>query len=298
MRQLKDRTPFIQQPSTQVTDGITLVTHLSVDRLPLLGNVLHAWSGPVAFALYMKASELAEEEQRFREFKRQYMESRSNIQYVIMSSPSYTYPVNILRNNAVRLATTALVMLLDVDFYPSSGLHDYVMQNYAMLSSQASRDLHPIAFVIPAFEQVSDRNVFPRDKTELLRMVEDKTIKPMFEGVDEMPHIYSTRHDLWYKKDRMYEARDHALFEPYVIVAKNRIPPFDERFIYYGNDKIQHALLMKQLGFKFMVVPDHFIVHQIHDVSQWGKDQSKTLSIVQSMLQEQIQRDKPVSKHS
>ena len=49
------------------------------------------------------------------------------------------------------------------------------------------------------------------------------------------------------------------------------MPFYDERFIYYGDDKVYYHHWMNLMGFKYFVLPDHFITHLWHKQSPWSK---------------------------
>ena len=68
--------------------------------------------------------------------------------------------------------------------------------------------------------------------------------------------------------------RGHAgRYEPYLVVRKEGTPLFDERFVGYGKNKIQHVSHLRKIGFAFAVLPRQFLVHVPHPKStaknQW-----------------------------
>ncbi|ETO12072.1 hypothetical protein RFI_25304 [Reticulomyxa filosa] len=65
------------------------------------------------------------------------------------------YPVNTLRNLALRYAHSDFVFLLDADFVPSADLHDHVLQNYRLYFDIMRYNPSPLdqfALVVPAWE--------------------------------------------------------------------------------------------------------------------------------------------------
>lgn len=60
----------------------------------------------------------------------------------------------------------------------------------------------------------------------------------------------------------------------------NHLPFFDERFNYYGNDKVYYYYLMDLMKFKFFVDPNHFIVHNPHELSSWSKKERDYTHII------------------
>lgn len=61
------------------------------------------------------------------------------------------YPINALRNAAVVAATTSHILVLDIDFVPSTELYDALVQQRSFLET-ASR----LAIVVPAFQRKGD----------------------------------------------------------------------------------------------------------------------------------------------
>lgn len=54
----------------------------------------------------------------------------------------------------------------------------------------------------------------------------------------------------------------HYLRSRYVIVARDHIPRFDERFVNYGWSKISWHYALYQLGFRYQVLPyPFFLIH-------------------------------------
>ena len=50
--------------------------------------------------------------------------------------------------------------------------------------------------------------------------------------------------------------------------ARRPTPPYDERFLGYGKNKIQHVAHLRRLGFGFAVFPNHFLIHVPHPRSK------------------------------
>ena len=51
-------------------------------------------------------------------------------------------------------------------------------------------------------------------------------------------------------------------YEPWVMVDRLAAPWHDVRFRGYGNNKIQHIAHLNSSGFKFVVLPEAFIIHR------------------------------------
>ena len=57
-------------------------------------------------------------------------------------------------------------------------------------------------------------------------------------------------------------------YEPYVLVSKDLVPWYDERFTGYLEDKVVHIQTMVSMGFSFVVHPEAFVVHYPHPNSR------------------------------
>ena len=58
-------------------------------------------------------------------------------------------------------------------------------------------------------------------------------------------------------------------WEPYFIADKKYLPRYDARFAGYGNDKAVQTYEMNLRGFKFVVMPDAFVIHIEHEAGPW-----------------------------
>uniref|UniRef100_A0A915IQH9 Uncharacterized protein n=1 Tax=Romanomermis culicivorax TaxID=13658 RepID=A0A915IQH9_ROMCU len=125
---------------------VTLVTQLSFDRIFMLEPLLNRWNGPASITLYLTDEEAA----RFQDFmiESHILSSRLDValhvvyrqevffRIYFLSFLTYItnfllhnnfYPVNKLRNIALREVNTSHVFLSDVDFIPSIGSYEYLL---------------------------------------------------------------------------------------------------------------------------------------------------------------------------
>lgn len=58
-------------------------------------------------------------------------------------------------------------------------------------------------------------------------------------------------------------------WEPYFIADKSNLPRYDARFAGYGNDKAVQSYEMSWRKFKFLVMPDSFVIHIEHEAGPW-----------------------------
>uniref|UniRef100_A0A8C4EDZ9 Glycosyltransferase-like protein LARGE1 n=1 Tax=Dicentrarchus labrax TaxID=13489 RepID=A0A8C4EDZ9_DICLA len=111
------------EPSSDSTD-VTLVAQLSMDRLQMLEAICKHWEGPISLALYLSDAE-AQQFLRYAQGSEVLM-SRGNVGYHIVYKEGQFYPVNLLRNVAMRQVNTPYMFLSDIDFLPMYGLYEYL----------------------------------------------------------------------------------------------------------------------------------------------------------------------------
>ena len=75
-------------------------------------------------ALYMSDAE-AQQFLRYAQAS-EVLKNRKNVGYHIVYKEGQFYPVNLVRNVALRNANTPYVFLTDVDFLPMYGLYEYL----------------------------------------------------------------------------------------------------------------------------------------------------------------------------
>uniref|UniRef100_A0A3B4ADZ1 LARGE xylosyl- and glucuronyltransferase 1 n=1 Tax=Periophthalmus magnuspinnatus TaxID=409849 RepID=A0A3B4ADZ1_9GOBI len=151
---------FLHYDYTPPSDGtdVTLVAQLSMDRLQMLEAICKHWEGPVSLALYLSDAE-AQQFLRYAQGSEVLM-SRANVGYHIVYKEGQFYPVNLLRNVAMRQVHTPYMFLSDIDFLPMYGLYDYLRRSVGQLDMAHSKK----ALVVPAFETLRYRLSFPKSK--------------------------------------------------------------------------------------------------------------------------------------
>lgn len=93
-------------------------------RLQMLEAICKHWEGPISLALYMSDAE-AQQFLRYAQAS-EVLKNRKNVAYHIVYKEGQFYPVNLVRNVALKNANTPYVFLTDVDFLPMYGLYDYL----------------------------------------------------------------------------------------------------------------------------------------------------------------------------
>jgi len=277
---------------------VTLVTQCSLDRLKNLEELLARWKGSASVAVFIGDDDDKENAKALisgcigRAHQRaQKANGEENTQWDVavnlMQSivPDSPYPINLLRNVALLAAKEhqrnlgvidhAAVFLVDVDFRPSNNLHETLLSvNAADKIIQQKK-----AVVCPAFETKAGTDS-PKRVSELISLFE--TAEADGFHVSHFPQGHSptdfaeftlrSRHldegsaiDCW---KMTYEVRYIEGFEPYIVMATNYVPLYDERFQGYGLNKVSHlASVAKKTGGTFTVLPGVFVSAPEHQKS-------------------------------
>jgi len=270
----------------QVVDSsnVTLVTQCSVDRLPYLKNQLMAWNSVCSVAIYInnesewtKKEQLQKVEEFFQEVDNGpliYLDIAicfgvENKQWVDVSTGAL-YPINALRNLAFSQALshkTSLVLLVDADFVPSEGLAAFINSDSNILEVLMCQQTKNAA-IIPSFEileAATKNNSFklPRSKTHVLKAWENGEAQGFHTNYYPKGHS-PTQYTTWFHATKCYRVKYEENFEPYLVIRKNLVPFYDERFRGYGLNKISHIFNMHAIGVHFYVAPHHFLISQCH----------------------------------
>ncbi|XP_017878682.1 LARGE xylosyl- and glucuronyltransferase 1-like isoform X1 [Ceratina calcarata] len=251
--------PFVLEYEYNVyapTD-VALVTQCSVERIPLLEDLSKHWSGTISVALYLTDAEV----QNFLEFVRGSIElrNRRNIAYHVVYKDGDLYPINYLRNVAMSYISTAYIFQLDVDFLPQYGLHGTLMSYIVKLNISES---DKVALIVPAFETERYRFTFPANKDELLKFLKRGVLYTFRYHVWTQGHA-ATNYSYWRNTMEPYEVSWEPDFEPYIVVSR-LAPRYDTRFIGFGWNKVSYLTHLTVLGYKYIVLPDTFIIHRPH----------------------------------
>ncbi|XP_034051891.1 LARGE xylosyl- and glucuronyltransferase 2 isoform X1 [Gymnodraco acuticeps] len=256
-------------PAEDDTD-ITLVAQLSMDRLQMLEAICKHWEGPISLALYMSDAE-AQQFLRYAQAS-EVLKNRKNVGYHIVYKEGQFYPVNLVRNVALRNANTPYVFLTDVDFLPMYGLYEYLRRTVVQMDMAHTKK----ALVVPAFETLRYRLSFPKSKAELLSMLDMGTLYTFRYHVWPKGHA-PTDYAKWRTATTPYRVEWEADFEPYVVVRKD-CPEYDQRFVGFGWNKVSHVLELDAQEYELMVLPNAFMIHMPHapsfDISKFRSSSS------------------------
>ncbi|XP_031341778.1 LARGE xylosyl- and glucuronyltransferase 1-like isoform X2 [Photinus pyralis] len=116
------------------SSDVTLVTHLSYDKLPVFEDMCRRWRGPVSVALYIAEENFSKALDFIK--RSSVLHRRHNIAYHAVITRGRFYPANLLRNVALRNVVTSHVFPLDVDFMPNLRLHELLVPDLLKLATR------------------------------------------------------------------------------------------------------------------------------------------------------------------
>ncbi|CAM4456373.1 unnamed protein product [Lepidochelys olivacea] len=277
------------EPASDNTD-VTLVAQLSMDRLQMLEAICKHWEGPISLALYLSDAE-AQQFLRYAQGSEVLM-SRRNVGYHIVYKEGQFYPVNLLRNVAMKHISTPYMFLSDIDFLPMYGLYEYLRKSVIQLDLANTKK----ALIVPAFETLRYRLSFPKSKAELLSMLDMGTLFT-FSCVYSRYHVWTKGHAptnfaKWRTATTPYQVEWEADFEPYVVVRRD-CPEYDRRFVGFGWNKVAHIMELDAQEYEFIVLPNAYMIHMPHapsfDITKFRSN--KQYRICLKTLKEEFQQD-------
>ena len=266
--------------------NVTLVTQTDTSRLHYLSECAARWRGPIAAAVLLPPGDDLESALDGRSFE-------PHVRLLPMASDhssleNGTYPINTLRNLAIRSVTTTHFVVLDVDLWPSSSLHDSILSSpSSLLRSKYA------ALVIPAFqldlppppggsdddaaagffEASFDR--VPSTMNELRSCVSAKQCGTFYHHSSPETHATTPYKDWWEVGDSgpheplPIPCFRSARYEPYVVLPNlPSTPIYSEAFTGYGKNKIELVTHLRFAGFRFYALPRAFVTHMPHVKSQ------------------------------
>jgi hypothetical protein len=262
-------------PVRALAPGITLAMHLDKGRLAsIVKEIAPRWPGPIVLSIFAQD----QGEVDWIEGTMKWIEGTERIRYSVFmyhdAMNVSSYPVNVMRNHALQQVRTELVVLLDGDFVPDASLYarfSPMNPTYAA-SLEATNDGQVL--VVPCFFQMNRFAPVPANKTALFN---DTTVGGPSDPRGR-PHHGVTDYAKWRTATSDYLVDYQFFYEPYFVQATRHTPFWDERFVYYGFDKVVYMYVLDRLGFRFKVLADHFVVHKPHPRDPWYEASGKKAS--------------------
>ena len=249
--------PFLLQYSYNTTDthDVTLINHLDCNRLHLMERSIRNWEGPINFGIQVSDSEV----QTVIDFisNSTILRERRNTSYHLLFRIGPSYPINPLRVLALTHAITPYVLHDDIDFVSSYGMYTTLKADLKRLGN-----LTKIAVVVAAFETMDPDLKFPRNRKEMLSLIEKEIVyqaRLKHWAVGHGPTNYTK----WATTTEPYTVIWKHWYEPFCVLEKSAVT-FDTHFVGRFGDKNSYNTELHMAGFKFIAVHDCFIIHMPH----------------------------------
>ena len=293
------RIKLFQSHKPRPKQAITIVTQLSLERLHMLQQQCSLWPHPIAASLYIplvqgkvfSAGNEAPLDEALAALAAMHAASENSInqqncildlEIVVEEACTsekavLNYPVNSLRNRALLLASTELVLLLDVDFIVDQDLATVTSKNLTLYSELVGMLSQGAAMVLPAFETADEgeagiqlvTTAVQRGKSYLVPHLQNNDALPFY-GCTYPAGQRATQFLYWFRNSTIkpYRIFYQESFEPYVLMKKSFVPFYDERFTGRHRDKMQHIMhIAVQSKYALIVHPYHFVIHLPHEKS-------------------------------
>lgn len=242
---------------------ICLATTLTIDRLANLHRLSASWRGEISAA--MLSFNISRDSSHGRSLLslNDAMPAASNRMTLTLvandppDGPPYMadgmdrFPTNLLRNVAVAACSADRVLVVDVDFQFCCG------SAHARLARIASNQTE--ALVVPAFEAKGPL----QSRSQLARAIHVGEARGFHQAQWPPSHRCDDASG-WLKRGERASVRPIRythLCEPYTVVHRRHAPPYDERFVGYGKNRVSHQYELAAAGVRFSLVPDVFLVH-------------------------------------
>ncbi|KAK2523673.1 Large [Columba livia] len=289
------------EPASDNTD-VTLVAQLSMDRLQMLEAICKHWEGPISLALYLSDAE-AQQFLRYAQGSEVLM-SRHNVGYHIVYKEGQFYPVNLLRNVAMKHISTPYMFLSDIDFLPMYGLYEYLRgDQLAMLrvlvelwvcldmrgsTDQPNSKLFLNCVVPPTLRAAGQKKsvtqldlantkkalIVPAFETLRYRLSFPKSKAELLSMLD-MGTLFTFRYHVWTKGHAPTNfAKWRTATTPYrveweadfepYVVVRKDCPEYDRRFVGFGWNKVAHIMELDAQEYEFTVLPNAYMIHMPH----------------------------------
>lgn len=262
--------------------SLTVATHCTLDKIFYAVELTQRWQHRISLAVYLPDTADATTIEKLKHQLRTKYQLGERVQLNYLIGSYDDYPVNALRNLAIKHVRTSHVIMVDVDLWPSSSLSTVFQR---LPRSLLSRDR--VAVVLPSFEYKkfdceSSKECFeqfkdlvPHSVVELLACLQEGMCGAFY-GVWAPETHFSTNLAAWLDHTQRNSSHyridcfSHIKYEPYVIVRKSAVlPDYDERFTGYGKNKIQFVQHLRYLEFEFYVASNAFLAHCPHRESKY-----------------------------
>ena len=251
--------------------NLTVVTQTDHGRMAYLAEGARRWRGPLIAAVHLPGDQTLAAALRGRTFE-------PHVTLVAVSGPAGApYPINSLRNAAIKRVATTHYIVLDVDLWPSTTLAralalappEVLARKYAALVLPAFQ-VEASAVGGGGFEAAFGRA--PRSLGELAGCLSSGRCSTFYSHLSPETHS-TTPYEAWTEAAvggalLPIPCFKNGRYEPYVILpALPTTPRYSEAFTGYGKNKIELVTHLRFAGFKFFALPGAYVVHMPHNKS-------------------------------
>ena len=262
--------PLCTQLTSPEEVTFTLVTQFSDDRLWMMEYHCQRWqAAPMSVAVFTERSE----EQVRQDLQNLHCPVDLISIATVGGYSQEEYPVNVLRNTALKAVETTHVVYVDIDFWESTDLSHTLHLHRDVLYADPKA-----ALVVPAFQlnrqckewrdcRENNIPVMPKTRIELLDLMFDRKADP-FDPTNKGGHG-TTRYMDWFDQpaDQLLpiECIQSNRYEPYLVFRYcHDLPPFQVAFSGYGKNKMTWVMHLRRAGYKFWQIGESFVVHYPH----------------------------------
>ncbi|KAK2157559.1 hypothetical protein LSH36_189g06082 [Paralvinella palmiformis] len=226
--------------ATDLKTGVTLITQLMFNRIDNLERLLQSWKGPSQVALYLTDEELVS-------FNDAYQQSdilkQANATYHVIFKRHVFYPINYVRNVAIRETKTPFYVMIDVDFAAQPTLYQDIIRYIRKLKPNEKK-----VFVIPVFETPYKHYSLPVIKEQLVKDLDANLLIPYHQVPGSWTKGHErTNYDKWRISRDIYEVQWEFGYEPYVVVPTSEFL-YDEILVERMRDKLAYTANIKING--------------------------------------------------
>jgi Glycosyl-transferase for dystroglycan len=286
--QIPDKLPEVEASGEVRSESddalVSLVTQMTFNKWDRFVALAERWDGPISCAILIRKHE---ESQLQALIAANGVPAKVTLHVMLAldsTSPAITgeYPINRMRNFALDYATTELVLPIDVDFMPSKHLYPYIHSLLMPKTIDSAVDWgdrlrhHHELLVLPAFErfvpQVGANATYSEGVTvHDLPATKDELRVSLARNESAPFHVKNfiwghgpTNYEKWYNSDQIYPVKWMPQYEPYFVGARRDLPAYWDGFVGFGYNKLSWITELHAAGYKFVVDPNHFVIHLNH----------------------------------
>jgi hypothetical protein len=228
---------------------------MDIRRIERIKHHQTRWQGPISVAVLLTGQDIP----KLTSFLDREKLDNVTVHMCVASFQWPHYPINFMRNVALRDVKTKWSFVLDTDEDTVFPMTNYQHEVIRALAIMPSINLDKSVFAVTSWQWGTEKKEQPPTsvmsiKTRMAGHVIDVKA-PHFRKAYTPPSITP---DKWFNMDRAHSTRFGDSYEPYYIVKTGSAPPFDPRFRGWGANKSIQTFTMAVNHYKFIVLPNVF----------------------------------------